>query len=290
LRTTIKLPSRSKRGISNVIVVMLSLVLVVMVVVNVVLWSYQMNQFDWERMHEVIAISGVDRVNNSSWFTSQREFAIEGGTRTNGTYLDTQLIDGNYESFQGMNNSGISIIGDFVVNESVNVRGLEVQMRYKVNDTDAKWYLDIYNWNSSSYTDNNLNSTQGGVSSQNWTYLAVNFTNEWKEYVRDDGTIRVKVLDDGLSVNQTTVDIDFLGVRLMVNATNFNFQNDGPLTSHLVALWIDNSTLHKRYAISVFVSEGEVTSYFRSDISLPNDFCIIKVVTDRGNIAVFSIN
>jgi hypothetical protein len=44
--------NRDRRGISNVIVVMLSLVLIVVIVANVVLWSYQMNQLDWEKMRE----------------------------------------------------------------------------------------------------------------------------------------------------------------------------------------------------------------------------------------------
>jgi nitrogen fixation-related uncharacterized protein len=58
---------RDKLGISNVIVVMLSLVLVVIIVSNVVLWSYQMNQFDWERMQENAEISDTTRISPSSW-------------------------------------------------------------------------------------------------------------------------------------------------------------------------------------------------------------------------------
>lgn len=50
LEAIIKHLKRDKPGISNVIVVMLSLVLVVVIVANVVLWSYQMNQFDWDKM------------------------------------------------------------------------------------------------------------------------------------------------------------------------------------------------------------------------------------------------
>ena len=46
LEAIIKRLKRDRRGISNVIVVMLSLILVVVIVANVVLWSYQMNQFD----------------------------------------------------------------------------------------------------------------------------------------------------------------------------------------------------------------------------------------------------
>jgi hypothetical protein len=39
---------------------MLSLVLVVTVVSNVVLWSYQKNNIDWERMQEKIDVTGAE--------------------------------------------------------------------------------------------------------------------------------------------------------------------------------------------------------------------------------------
>jgi len=61
---------RNKRGVSNVMVVMLSLVLVVIVVDNIVLWDYQMNQLDWERMQEKIEITAVS-VDTGSRFTIQ---------------------------------------------------------------------------------------------------------------------------------------------------------------------------------------------------------------------------
>lgn len=50
---------RNKRGISNIIVIVLSLVIVTILVANVVLWSYQMNQLDWERSQEKIQITNV---------------------------------------------------------------------------------------------------------------------------------------------------------------------------------------------------------------------------------------
>lgn len=40
---------RDRRGISNVIVVVLSLVIILAIVSNVVLWNYDMNQVDWEK-------------------------------------------------------------------------------------------------------------------------------------------------------------------------------------------------------------------------------------------------
>jgi hypothetical protein len=46
---------------------MLSLVIVVIIVSNVILCSYQMNQFDWERMQENVEISDMTKISNSSW-------------------------------------------------------------------------------------------------------------------------------------------------------------------------------------------------------------------------------
>ena len=128
---------RDRRGVSNIIVVALSLVIVVAIIANIVLWSYEMNQLDWERMKEEISIIDVER------------------------------------------------------------------------------------------------------------------------------------------------DIE-------TNGTRFTFRNEGALTSHLVSLWIINSTNHQRYGIDVVVNSAETKNYLRSDISLPNDQYTVKVATERGNIAVLS--
>lgn len=62
---------RDKRGVSNVMVVMLSLVLIVIIVDNIVLWDYQMNQLDWERMQEKIEITAAVSEDTVSLFTIQ---------------------------------------------------------------------------------------------------------------------------------------------------------------------------------------------------------------------------
>ncbi|MEM0007433.1 MAG: hypothetical protein QXR89_04105 [Candidatus Bathyarchaeia archaeon] len=89
-----------KRGISNVLVVMLSLILITVIVANVVLWNYQINQLDIERMHESISIINASRLTRSQWFTAQNEFSITTGTRIGGSYTDTKAVDGFYESFR----------------------------------------------------------------------------------------------------------------------------------------------------------------------------------------------
>ncbi len=131
-----RLLKREKRGISTVIVVMLSLVIVVIIVGNVVLWSYQMNQVDLEKAQETLTIANV--------------------TRTEPT--------------------GISI----------------------------------------------------------------------------------------------------------------DIKNTGAISLHIVAVWVTNSTVHQRYDANVFLNAGESILYNRTDITVPQGVFLVKVVTERGNIAVFS--
>jgi len=38
----------------------------------------------------------------------------------------------------------------------------------------------------------------------------------------------------------------------------------------------------------MFINSGDTTSYIRSDISFPNEQYLVKVVTEIGNIAVYS--
>jgi hypothetical protein len=65
-------------------------------------------------------------------------------------------------------------------------------------------------------------------------------------------------------------------------------KNEGSLTVHIVSLWVNNATLHKRYDVDLFINPGETLPYTRTDIALPEGDYIIKVVTERGNIAVYS--
>ncbi|MCW4008751.1 MAG: hypothetical protein NWF09_08720, partial [Candidatus Bathyarchaeota archaeon] len=95
----LKLFKRGKRGISTVIVVMLSLVLIVVIVGNVVLWSYQMNQLDMERMQESINLMNVTSITRSPWSTAQNEYTLSFGTRLSGTFIDTTATDGHPEIF-----------------------------------------------------------------------------------------------------------------------------------------------------------------------------------------------
>lgn len=72
-----------KNAISNVIVVVLSLIIVVIIYSNLILWNYQMNQFDWKRMNEKVKIIDVGN-DTGIYYPSSYEM-----------YGSTVLISGN---------------------------------------------------------------------------------------------------------------------------------------------------------------------------------------------------
>jgi hypothetical protein len=421
---------------------------------NVILWSYEMNQLDWEKMKESTTVTNVVRVTRSSWFTVESEYTVSNGTLVSGDYTDSQAVDSSNETFREASVSqqetvhpnvvgqyaqwarespgssahwdccdedppdddssyvetnsaalkyeaynledhtgsgtinwvrvyvraklvspGTSIIrilirtyntnyesGDITPSTSyqnnytqydtnpntglawtwaeidslqagalgktsgnVNIRmtavwvivdyspvggyefdlngkftidvstyplasieSVEIQLRYRADDAGEKWYLKAYNWTAGTYSDTAFNSTAGYIPTTGWDYYAVNLTDQWSSYVQNNGTIYVNIVDAGSDGTQTTIDIDFLGVRVRIDGARFTFENDGSLTSQLVSLWVNNSTIHQRYDINVFINSGETLNYIRSDISLPSGGYTVKVVTKRGNTAVLS--
>jgi hypothetical protein len=189
-------------------------------------------------------------------------------------------------------NYRLSLNGAFKLDLSTypldHIQTVEIQLKYQANDTSENWYLKAYNWTATAYSDSGFNSTIGSTPSSGWDAYAVNLTDRWRSYVSDSGIMYVGFQENQADSNQTTVNIDFLAVRVAVDGAKFSFQNKGSLTCHLVSLWVNNSTHHQRYKINLFVNSGENSKYTRADINLLTKKFIVKVVTERGNIAVFS--
>lgn len=103
------------------------------------------------------------------------------------------------------------------------------------------------------------------------------------------GYWRMKVKGVKATDEQFDLKVDWVEFKVIIaSGTLFTFKNTGSLTSHLVSLWIINSTHHQRYDIDVTISSGEILPYLRVDISLPSGQYMVKVVTERGNTAIFS--
>lgn len=82
--------------------------------------------------------------------------------------------------------------------------------------------------------------------------------------------------------------VDWVRFKPTISGTYFTFKNKGSSTSHLVSLWIINSTHHQHYSIDIFLNSGKTLSYPRMDIHLPSGQYMVKIVTDKGNAAVYS--
>jgi len=191
-----------------------------------------------------------------------------------------------------LGNYQLDLNGNFTIDLSTYplayIQTVEIRLTYRANDAAEKWYLKAYNWTAVAYGDNGFNTTSGHTPTTGWDNYSVNLTSGWQSYVNNNGIMYVKLLDDGPDSNSTIIDIDFLGVRARINGANFSFKNQGSLTSHLVSLWIINSTYHRRYDLDIFINSADTLSYIRADISLPSGQYTVKAVTGKGNIAVYT--
>jgi hypothetical protein len=194
--------------------------------------------------------------------------------------------------YTSSSSSELDMNGAFAIDVSnyplSSLTAIDIQLRYRASDSGEKWFLKAYNWTSATYSDNGFNSTVGHTPTTGWDYYAVSATTQWRSYVHDNGTIYVKVVDQGADAVQTTVDIDFLGVSAQFDGAQFTFKNEGSASAYVVSLWIINSTLHKHYDADVVLNSAETYNCIRADVQLPSGTYSVKVVTEKGNSAVYT--
>jgi hypothetical protein len=125
----------------------------------------------------------------------------------------------------------------------------------------------------------NTDETKNQTITANPTHFR-NVTGYWKMKVK------------GIKATNTQFDfkVDWVELKVFCKGTLFTFKNNGPITSRLVSLWVINSTHHLRHNIDVIINSGETLPYLRVDVNLPAGQWMIKVVTERGNIATFQEN
>jgi Na+-transporting NADH:ubiquinone oxidoreductase subunit NqrC len=72
------------------------------------------------------------------------------------------------------------------------------------------------------------------------------------------------------------------------SGTSIDLKNTGSVGLHIVAVWVSTSTIHQRYDADLFLNSGESATFIRADIEFPKEAFVAKVITERGNVAVFS--
>ncbi len=118
--------------------------------------------------------------------------------------------------------------------------------------------------------------------SQNITVNPIYFRNATTGYWK----MKIKgVKDASVSFDSK---VDWVEFKPTIGGTYFTFKNKGASTLHIVSLWIVNSTYHQHYSVDIFLNSGKILSYSRADISLPSGQYVVKIVTERGNAAVYS--
>jgi len=284
----------AKRGLSNVIVVMLSLVILVVISANVILWSYQMNQLDLEREQESVDVLLATRF--SPGYLAQKEYTVdkEGGERLEGYYVYTQIDDGAAEQFvekyaDPPRRYRLGIYDDFILDLSgfplTYVKSVQIQLKYSTNSTEDHWHLNAWNWTLADWSD--LGSSKP-TSTWTWVYFNVTTDDVANLVNATDGRVRIKVIDRNIiDTSPTLLNIDLLAMRAILKGSCFKFRNSGFLTAHLVALWvIDSEDNHTRYELNLFINPGETITYW-TDITWPSGSYLIKVVTERGNSGIY---
>jgi hypothetical protein len=113
----------------------------------------------------------------------------------------------------------------------------------------------------------------------NPTYYRNSTTGGWK--------IKIKGVKCTSAIASFDSNVDWVEFKPTI-ITCFTFKNKGASTLHIVSLWITNSTYHQHYNADTFLNSGDTLSYFRADIQLPSGQYMVKIVTERGNAAVYS--
>ena len=93
-----------------------------------------------------------------------------------------------------------------------------------------------------------------------------------------------------LDLDRMQETVTITDVSIHGSGTRMEVKNTGPLSLHIVAVWVSTSTTHHRYDADLFLNSGESITYDRTDIEFPKDAFVAKVITERGNVAVFSEN
>jgi len=243
----------------------------------------------WNNVFDALS-SGWNNVSVSSYLTSSNfTIRFKGGNETGDDTQDSWNIDvtmlhvwsDEYTlevEFTGSSNTEDWSQLNWTVNSAWTIGSVNVTLQL------YNYTLDGYPASGDgyiAYTSDNTPNTDENKSQTinvNPTHFR-NATGYWKMKVK------------GVKATDTQFDFkaDWIEFKVLkTGGTLFTFKNGGSLTSHLVSLWVNNSTHHERYDISILVNAGDTISYIRSDISLPNKPYTVKVVTERGNTAVYS--
>ncbi|MEM0313807.1 MAG: hypothetical protein QXQ41_04590 [Candidatus Bathyarchaeia archaeon] len=181
-------------------------------------------------------------------------------------------------------NYSLSIIGSVSGCPLENTYSIEAYIHFRANDAGEDWILKAYNWISGKYDE--IASLSPTLHFEDYK---VSFGDNWQHYVNlGNGTIRLLFHDEKPDENPTMLEIEFFAIKVILkHGAVFIFENKGALTAHIVAIWVNNATLHSRFNTDLFINPGETLTYKNEVIDIPDGIFMVKIVTEKGNMVVF---
>jgi hypothetical protein len=149
--------------------------------------------------------------------------------------------------------------------------------------------LQLYNYSAGEYPasgEGYISYTSGEANMDE----SLNQTINNPEFFHDAaGNWRIKIVAAKGESTPFECKVDMLKIKPYIKGTLLTVKNKCSSTIHIVSLWIINSTKHQHYDINAFINPAESSSLIFPEICLPKGNCTVKIVTERGNIATYSI-
>jgi hypothetical protein len=254
----------------------------------------------------------VDVWNGSAWTTLMTLGSVDSNTWKNAS-VSSYLTSSTFTiRFEGGNETNDTVQHSWNIDATL----LHVWSNEYTAEVEFIGSSNTENWNQLNWTVNSA----WNISSVNVTLQLYNYTlggyptsgNGYIAYASDSTPDTDENESQTINVNPTdfrnatgywkmkvkgvkadAAPFDFKADLIEFNAVKeggmfFTFKNEGSLTLHLVSLWINNSTYHQRYDINIFINSGETASHTYSNVILPDKPYNVKVITERGNTAVFA--
>jgi hypothetical protein len=280
---------QDERGINNVITAMLGLIIIVIIVANVFIWNYEMNAIDLEKSQEQISIESINRGNSASY--NPTGYNLLQGTRLmSGSTTNLASDDSVYmtvRSPRGYARAQVEFTG---TSDLGNWTALTWKIDSAWSQGNVAVTFQLFDYNLGAYP----TSGDGFIS---YNSSVTPYVDETKGRTITVDAIRFlsgsgqwKIMATGTVTPSTQFDMEIDSIEVRVSSANeFLLRNGGPVTVHVVSLWVVNSAVHQRYGVDVYLNSGEAILFKRDDIAIPSGQCTVRIVTERGNIAVFTV-
>jgi hypothetical protein len=157
------------------------------------------------------------------------------------------------------------------------------------NTSSVNVVIQLFNYTSGTYQtggEGYLTYTSGETPSINED-KSQTVTFETDDFRNSEGTLKLKLV--GFTDTPFTMQIDQVQMHQYTPpGILMTIKNEGTLTSHIVAVWTNTATVHQRVDQDEYLNSGETNMFFFEDLTYVSTQGLIKVVTERGNLAVYS--